>query len=110
MHRQVGALDVLELRLDALFGRVDDDARALTEYEFLYLDKAEQRAVADFAGIHLVDLPLAHENDLVQCLVAHRCTPKVTHRRRFRHRRPIGHIWSSFRVLKTPGAISGPIM
>ena len=110
MHGQVGALDVFELRLDPLLRRIHDDAAAFAEYEFLDLDKAEQAAVADFAGIHLVDLSLAYENDLVECLVAHRYPPKVTHRRRFRYRRLKAHIWSQNRFLKVPHRISGPIM
>ena len=76
VHRQVGTPDVLELGLDPLLGWIDDDTGALAEDEFLDLDEAEQPAMADAAGVDLVDLALAHENDLVQCLVAHLVSPK----------------------------------
>ena len=41
----------------------------LAEDELFDLDEAEQRAVADVPGVDLVDLPLAHENDLEKLLV-----------------------------------------
>ena len=63
MHGQEGALDPGELALDALLGRVDHHRGALPEHQFLHLDEAEQLAVADLAGVHLVNLALIHEHN-----------------------------------------------
>src|SRR5262245_37196539 len=64
MHRQIRALDALELSLDLLLGRVDHDRRTLAEHQFFDLDETQQRAMTDLAGIDLVDPALVHENDL----------------------------------------------
>ncbi len=64
MQRQVRALDAREFRLDLLFRRVDDHARPLAEDQFLDLDEAEHLAMADLAGVDLVDLALVVEDHL----------------------------------------------
>ncbi len=96
MHRQVGPRDVLELGLDLLLGRIDDDTRPFAEDELLDFDETEHGAMAHLAGVDLVDLPLAHEHDSVQGFLAHssagaaraRSLPKYTHI-------DMRHMWSS---------------
>ena len=73
MHRQIASPDTLELGLDLLFGRVEDDRTALAENEFLDLDEPEKRAVPDAARVDLVNLSLVHEDDFVECFVCHGC-------------------------------------
>jgi hypothetical protein len=61
---QIRAFHTLEFSFHLLLGRIDDDRGALAENELLDFDEAEQRAVADLAGIDLVDLALVDKNDL----------------------------------------------
>src|SRR5688572_33228954 len=63
VQRQVAALDPGKLGLDALLGRVENYAAALPEHQFLDLDEAEEVAMADLAGVDLVDLALVDEHD-----------------------------------------------
>ena len=63
VNGQVSPLDVFELGFDLLLGRIDDEGRPLAEHEFLDFDEAKQLAMTYRAGIDLVNLPLAHEND-----------------------------------------------
>ena len=72
VHRQVAALDAVELALQALLGGVDHDPRLLPEDEPLDLDEAEQAALAHALRVDLVDLALVEERDLVQPLACHR--------------------------------------
>src|SRR5262249_54258282 len=65
VHRDVGALDVLELRTQPLLRGIDQHARTLAEEETFHLDEAEDGARGDGAGVDLVDLALALEHDLV---------------------------------------------
>ena len=44
--------------LDALLGGIEYHGRALTEHQLLDFDETEQVAVADLAGVDLVDLAL----------------------------------------------------
>ena len=84
VHGQEAALHARELRLDALFGGVDDDAGTLAEHELLDLDEAEHLALADLAGVDLVDLALVDEDDLVDVLRGHALgAGKVAERVRF---------------------------
>ena len=53
-----------ELGLEALLGGIDDDLGLLAEQHPLDLDEAEHVAMPNGAGVDLVDLSLAHENDL----------------------------------------------
>ena len=71
MHRQVGALHVLEFGFDLLLGRVDDNRRALTKNEFLDFDESEQAAVANAAGVDFIDLSLAQEGNSIESVLAH---------------------------------------
>src|SRR5215472_10357146 len=63
VHRQEGALDPRELTLDTLFGRVEYHRGSLAEQQLLHFDEAEQLAVADPPGVHLVNLALVHEHN-----------------------------------------------
>ena len=65
VHGQVGPLDVFELGLDLLLRRIDDDTCALAKDELLNFNKSEHFAMANLAGIDLVDLSLAHEYDAI---------------------------------------------
>ena len=63
MQGQIGPFDPVEFAFDALFGRVHHYRGALAENELLNLDEAEQLAVADAAGVDLVNLALIHEHN-----------------------------------------------
>src|SRR5207248_2864097 len=63
MQGQIRPLDPVELALDPLFRRIHHDRGALAKYELLNLDETEQLAVADPAGIDLVNLALIHEHN-----------------------------------------------
>src|SRR6185369_1930053 len=63
MQRQITAFDALEFGLDALLGRVENQAGALAKNQLLDLHETQHRAVADFASVDLVNLALVHEHD-----------------------------------------------
>jgi hypothetical protein len=71
MHWQVGASDVLEFGFDLFLGGVDNQRRPLAKDQFFDLDETKKLAMTDLPGIDLVDLPMAHENDLEKLLVTH---------------------------------------
>src|SRR6516162_9676541 len=63
VHRQESAFYPGKLTLDALLGRVQHHGRSLPKEQLLHLDEPEQLAMADPAGVHLVNLALIHEHD-----------------------------------------------
>jgi hypothetical protein len=66
---------VLELALEALLGRVDQQAAFFSEHEPTDLDEAEHAALTDVGCVQFVQLALAVKHDLVDALLAdrHRC-------------------------------------
>jgi len=71
VHGQIGSFDILELGFDFFFRRINDDTRPLAEDKLFYFDKSEHFAMANLAGVDLVDLSLAHENDAIEVFLAH---------------------------------------
>ena len=71
VHRQIGLLHALELGLDLLFGRIDNDSRPGAEDQLFNLDETEQGAVADALCVNLVNLALIQKLDLVDGCCRH---------------------------------------
>ena len=71
MQGDEGALHTTKFGCDALFGRINQQSRPLSKYQFFHFQEPEKLSVTHAARINLVDLPLIHEGDLENVLLGH---------------------------------------